>query len=108
MIIQDGNRTSVRCPRCGDDGSEVKDSRPSAIGIRRRRHCVGCGARYTTHETVTCAGSMTLLAWSAQNLAALYQSIPDQITRNAITRIVRIAAEADPDAEPEFMDEAPE
>jgi len=51
---------------------------------------------------------MTLLAWSAQNLAALYQSIPDQITRNAITRIVRIAAEADPDAEPEFMDEAPE
>jgi transcriptional repressor NrdR len=44
----------MHCPFCGHDDTQVKDSRPSDDGasIRRRRHCVGCGARFTTFERV--------------------------------------------------------
>ena len=44
----------MRCPFCGYDETQVKDSRPSEDGaaIRRRRHCLGCGARFTTFERV--------------------------------------------------------
>lgn len=44
-----------RCPACGDI-SRVKDSRPSAAGIRRRRACVTCGLRFTTYEITTSSG----------------------------------------------------
>ncbi|PEQ11109.1 transcriptional regulator NrdR [Novosphingobium sp. PC22D] len=44
----------MRCPFCAHDDSQVKDSRPTEDGaaIRRRRHCVSCGARFTTFERV--------------------------------------------------------
>lgn len=44
----------MRCPFCGHDDSQVKDSRPSEDGaaIRRRRQCEGCGARFTTFERI--------------------------------------------------------
>ncbi len=44
----------MRCPFCGDEDSQVKDSRSSEDGasIRRRRLCNGCGARFTTYERV--------------------------------------------------------
>ena len=44
----------MRCPFCGNDDSQVKDSRPSEdnSAIRRRRHCPGCGGRFTTFERV--------------------------------------------------------
>ena len=44
----------MRCPFCGADDSQVKDSRPSDDGgvIRRRRACPSCGARFTTFERV--------------------------------------------------------
>lgn len=44
----------MRCPFCAHDDSQVKDSRPSDDGaaIRRRRQCVGCGARFTTFERI--------------------------------------------------------
>jgi transcriptional repressor NrdR len=44
----------VRCPFCGVEDTQVKDSRPSEDGtaIRRRRHCGECGARFTTFERV--------------------------------------------------------
>jgi transcriptional repressor NrdR len=44
----------MRCPFCGHDESQVKDSRPSEEGaaIRRRRMCPSCGARFTTFERV--------------------------------------------------------
>ena len=44
----------MRCPFCGHDDSQVKDSRPTEDGaaIRRRRQCEGCGARFTTFERV--------------------------------------------------------
>ncbi|WP_160120518.1 transcriptional regulator NrdR [Rhodovarius lipocyclicus] len=44
----------MRCPYCGHDETQVKDSRPAedAAAIRRRRFCPACGARFTTFERV--------------------------------------------------------
>ncbi len=44
----------MHCPFCGNDDTQVKDSRPSEDGaaIRRRRFCPGCGQRFTTVERV--------------------------------------------------------
>jgi len=44
----------MRCPFCTNEETQVKDSRPAEDGavIRRRRHCGGCGARFTTFERV--------------------------------------------------------
>jgi len=44
----------MRCPYCGSNETQVKDSRPSEDGaaIRRRRLCADCGGRFTTFERV--------------------------------------------------------
>jgi len=44
----------MRCPFCGFEDTQVKDSRPSEDGaaIRRRRFCSQCDARFTTFERV--------------------------------------------------------
>lgn len=44
----------MRCPFCGHADTAVKDSRAieENVGIRRRRHCTDCGARFTTVERV--------------------------------------------------------
>ncbi len=44
----------MRCPFCGHDDSQVKDSRPTEdnSAIRRRRQCEGCGGRFTTFERI--------------------------------------------------------
>jgi len=44
----------LRCPFCGYDDSQVKDSRPTEdnSAIRRRRQCEGCGGRFTTFERI--------------------------------------------------------
>ena len=38
------------CPYCGYPDSRVIDSREVNEGIRRRRQCLSCGARFTTYE----------------------------------------------------------
>ncbi|KQM67998.1 NrdR family transcriptional regulator [Sphingomonas sp. Leaf17] len=44
----------MRCPFCGHEDSQVKDSRPTedGVAIRRRRQCEGCAARFTTFERI--------------------------------------------------------
>jgi transcriptional repressor NrdR len=44
----------MRCPFCGHEETQVKDSRPSEdnAAIRRRRECTHCDARFTTFERV--------------------------------------------------------
>ncbi|WP_062212268.1 transcriptional regulator NrdR [Aureimonas sp. AU12] len=44
----------MRCPFCGSQDSQVKDSRPAEDGgaIRRRRVCPDCNGRFTTFERV--------------------------------------------------------
>src|SRR3981081_2724509 len=44
----------MRCPFCGFEDTQVKDSRPTddRAAIRRRRFCPNCAARFTTFERV--------------------------------------------------------
>lgn len=44
----------MRCPYCGSNDTQVKDSRPTEdnTAIRRRRVCSDCGGRFTTFERV--------------------------------------------------------
>jgi transcriptional repressor NrdR len=44
----------MRCPFCGHEDTQVKDSRPADDGgaIRRRRSCGHCNQRFTTIERV--------------------------------------------------------
>jgi transcriptional repressor NrdR len=44
----------MRCPFCGHEDTQVKDSRPTDdnAAIRRRRFCQSCGSRFTTFERV--------------------------------------------------------
>ena len=44
----------MRCPFCGDEDTQVKDSRPSEdkSSIRRRRFCNECSHRFTTIERI--------------------------------------------------------
>ncbi len=44
----------MKCPFCGHDETQVKDSRPTedSSAIRRRRECPSCEQRFTTFERV--------------------------------------------------------
>lgn len=44
----------MRCPFCSFEESKVIDSRSADDGerIRRRRECLKCGKRFTTHEVI--------------------------------------------------------
>ena len=44
----------MKCPFCGHEDTQVKDSRPSedSAAIRRRRECTHCDGRFTTFERV--------------------------------------------------------
>jgi transcriptional repressor NrdR len=44
----------MRCPFCGNEDTQVKDSRPTEdnTAIRRRRFCPACSARFTTFERI--------------------------------------------------------
>lgn len=44
----------MKCPYCGYDESKVIDSRSADDGerIRRRRECLKCSKRFTTHEVI--------------------------------------------------------
>ncbi|MBF0198670.1 MAG: transcriptional repressor NrdR [Planctomycetes bacterium] len=44
----------MNCPYCKDDNDRVVDTRSSDHGtsVRRRRECLSCGRRFTSHETV--------------------------------------------------------
>ena len=44
----------MRCPFCGNQDTQVKDSRPAEdhVAIRRRRFCPACAGRFTTYERV--------------------------------------------------------
>jgi transcriptional repressor NrdR len=46
----------VKCPYCGYADSKVIDSRDVNEGIRRRRQCLSCRARFTTYERLQPAG----------------------------------------------------
>ena len=44
----------MRCPFCGNEDTQVKDSRPTDdnAAIRRRRQCPNCGARFKADRDI--------------------------------------------------------
>ena len=52
MNAENDQNPGLRCPQCGHDVLDVKDSRPARSWIRRRRRCARCDARFTTREMI--------------------------------------------------------
>ena len=73
----------MRCPFCGNDDTQVKDSRPAEDGaaIRRRRSCPGCGNRFTTFERVQLR-ELTVIKTDGRRVA---------FDRDKLARSVRVA-----------------
>ena len=73
----------MRCPFCGKDDTQVKDSRASDDGgsIRRRRLCTSCGSRFTTFERDKLLKSMLMALRKRQT--------EDDAIERAVNGIVR-------------------
>jgi transcriptional repressor NrdR len=73
----------MRCPFCGHDDTQVKDSRPTEDGsaIRRRRFCGGCSQRFTTIERVQLR-ELTVIKSDGRRVA---------FDRDKLARSVRVA-----------------
>ena len=102
----------MRCPFCGAEDSQVKDSRPTDDGgaIRRRRACPNCSARFTTFERVQLR-ELTLIKKNGQRepfdrdklARSIYIALrkrpfePDRIERviNSIVRQLESSGESD-------------
>ena len=93
----------MRCPFCGNEDTQVKDSRPADdnTSIRRRRQCTVCGARVTTFERVQLRELVVIkrdgqkssfdrnkLEYSMR-LALRKRQISDEVIERAINGIVR-------------------
>jgi len=78
----------MRCPFCGHDDSQVKDSRPTEDGaaIRRRRFCAACGSRWTTFERVQIRDLMVMKSDGKKQL----------FDRDKLVRSIRIAVRKRP------------
>ncbi len=73
----------MKCPFCGNDDTQVKDSRSTEdnSAIRRRRFCAACGARFTTFERIQLR-ELTVVKKSGKKVP---------FTRDKLERSVQIA-----------------
>ena len=78
----------MRCPFCGNEDTQVKDSRPTDdnAAIRRRRQCPNCGARFTTFERVQLR-ELTVVKTTGQR---------EPFDRDKLERSIRIAMQKRP------------
>ena len=85
----------MRCPFCGNNDTQVKDSRPTEdnAAIRRRRSCPACGSRFTTFERIQLR-ELTVLKNSGQRVP---------FDRDKLLRSILIATRKRP-VEPERID----
>ncbi len=67
----------MQCIYCGNEDSKVLDSRPTESGIRRRRECLVCKKRFTTHEIIEKSGLLV-----EKNNGAVEEYNPDKIRRS--------------------------
>ena len=81
----------MRCPFCGSDDTQVKDSRPTEDNgaIRRRRFCANCGQRFTTIERVQLR-ELTVVKTDGRRVP---------FDRDKLTRSVRVAVRKRPVSE---------
>lgn len=87
----------MRCPFCGSEDTQVKDSRPAEDGsaIRRRRYCNECDARFTTFERIQLR-ELTVLKKDGKK---------KPFDRDKLTRSLNLAVRKRP-VEPEQVDQA--
>ena len=85
----------MRCPFCGHEDTQVKDSRPTEdnSAIRRRRSCPACGSRFTTFERIQLR-ELTVLKKGGQRTP---------FDRDKLTRSISIATRKRP-VDPERVD----
>ena len=85
----------MRCPFCGNDATQVKDSRPTddSASIRRRRQCPACAGRFTTFERVQLR-ELTLVKKSGKR---------EPFDRDKLARSIEIACRKRP-VEPERIE----
>ena len=85
----------MRCPFCGNNDTQVKDSRPAEdhVAIRRRRLCPSCGGRFTTYERVQLRDLVVIKSTGRR----------EDFDRDKLERSIRIALQKRP-VEPERMD----
>ena len=85
----------MRCPFCGHEDTQVKDSLPTEdnTAIRRRRFCPHCSARFTTFERVQLR-ELTVLKKNNQR---------EPFDRDKLARSMMIALRKRP-VEPERME----
>jgi transcriptional repressor NrdR len=93
----------MKCPFCGSDDTQVKDSRPTEdnTAIRRRRSCTSCGGRFTTFERVQLRELTVLKAGGrrepldrdkvlrSMSIALRKRSVEPERLERAITGIIR-------------------
>ena len=86
----------MRCPFCGSDDIQVKDSRPAADhpAIRRRRFCPSCNVRFTPYERVQLRDLVVIKSNGRR----------EEFDRDKLERSIRIALQKRP-VEPERMDQ---
>jgi ribonucleoside-triphosphate reductase len=49
----------MKCPYCNSSNTKVVDKRITEGGNRRRRECIDCGKRFTTHEKIEISDSIS-------------------------------------------------
>jgi transcriptional repressor NrdR len=93
----------MKCPFCGSDDTQVKDSRPTEdnTAIRRRRSCTSCGGRFTTFERIQLRELTVLKAGGrrepldrdkvlrSMSIALRKRSVEPERIERAITGIIR-------------------
>ena len=86
----------MKCPKCGNDDDKVLDSRSSkdSAVVRRRRECLKCGYRFTTHEEID---RDELFVVKRDGRRELFQ-------REKLEKSVRIACQKRPIAESKVQD----
>ncbi len=109
----------MRCPYCGHEDTQVRDSRPTEddTAIRRRRVCPNCNGRFTTFERVQLRELMVVKRsgrrerFDREKLArsvatALRKRVDEPDTVDAlISRVVRHLEKIDTDIPTEFIGE---
>lgn len=80
----------MKCPFCGYEDSQVKDSRSSddSSSIRRRRECMKCKQRFTTFERIESANLMVIKRDNSRQIYdrnKLFRSIATPLQKREIT-----------------------
>ena len=84
-------RHNFPCPKCGSRSTATVDTRPTAKGVRRRRHCFDCNWRFSTHEVTVALHDEHIVAEALRRFAKEAESLADRM---------RVAARRATDVQP--------